>query len=171
MKTLHLLRHAKSSWKDADLDDHARPLSPRGRRNAKAMGRFLCARGIEFDRVRCSTARRAVETWRRVASKLPDPVDATFDDALYLADAGELLDLVCRESDSVASLLLVGHNPGLAELALALCREDHTPELRAIATKFPTGACVKIVFDCDSWRGVRPGAGRLSMLQFPRELG
>jgi phosphohistidine phosphatase len=170
MKTLHLLRHAKSSRTDDSLDDHARPLASRGRRNAKTMGRFLSGQEIELDRVRCSTARRAVQTWRRLAPAMPPAIEEILDEALYLANRDELLELVRRESDAVASLLLVGHNPGLAELALALCSDDPEPDLQRIAAKFPTGAYAAIALDCDAWRDVRPGCGRLLAFQVPRDL-
>lgn len=170
MKTLHLLRHAKSSWNDDRLGDHARPLAPRGRRNAKAMGRFLCEQKIVFDRVRCSNARRAVQTWRRVAARLPEEIEASIDEELYLADLDGLMELLHREDDAVASLLLVGHNPGLAELALALCCEDSAPDLQRIASKFPTGAYAAIALDSEFWRDARPGCGRLLRFQPPRDL-
>jgi phosphohistidine phosphatase len=170
MKTLHLLRHAKSSRDDELPDDHERPLAPRGRRNAKAIGRYLRDRAIGFDRVRCSSARRAVETWRRVASQMPAPAEEMLDDSLYLADTDALLQLVRDENDAVASLLLVGHNPGLADLALALCGDRRTPDLARIAAKFPTGAYACIGFDGERWSDVRPGSGRLLAFQIPRDL-
>ncbi len=170
MKTLHLLRHAKSSRKDDSLEDHARPLAPRGRRDAKAMGRFLAQQGIAPDRVRCSTARRAAQTWRRAASAMAGETDEVADESLYLADSDALLELVRREDDSVASLLLVGHNPGLAELAVVLCDDGPAAILERIASKFPTGAWAAIALDCDSWREIRPTCGRLLGFQAPREL-
>lgn len=171
MKTLHLLRHAKSSWDHDGLDDHARPLTPRGRRNARAMGDFLARAGVELDRVRCSTARRAVETWEGVASGFGGNVEKILDESLYLADPASLLDLVQREDASVSSLLLVGHNPGLGELAVALCGHGSRDALKRMGSKFPTGAWAGIRFDCEAWRDVRPQAGILLGFQVPRELG
>jgi phosphohistidine phosphatase len=134
------------------------------------MGRFLVERGVAFDRVRCSTARRAVDTWRRVSRAFDREVDEILEERLYLAGLEDLVGFVKNETNDVSSLLLVGHNPGFAELVLALCGDDPTGDLRRIERKLPTGAWVAIGFPVERWSDVERSRGRLLGFQVPREL-
>jgi phosphohistidine phosphatase len=133
---LYLLRHAKSSWDEPGLADHDRPLAPRGRRAAKAMGRYLREQGIEPDLVLCSSATRARQTLKRLGL-----ADARIEPDLYAADAATLR----RFIPETASVMLIGHNPGLQDLALSLVRSG--PRLVELAAKFPTGALATIELD------------------------
>lgn len=163
MRTLHLLRHGKSSW-DADVDDPERPLAPRGARAATLVGLYLAQERLVPDLVLCSSARRAVETWQRAAAQLPRAPRLRREDALYMAAPGELLARVHRVEDAVRSLLLVGHNPGLLDLATALAAPD-ADALRRIG-KFPTAALASFALARGGWRALEPG--RTSLVRFVR---
>jgi phosphohistidine phosphatase len=132
VRTLHLLRHAKSSWDDPSLADHDRPLAGRGRRDAKRIAEHIRRSGIEPELVLCSTAARTRETLALVEPALGSPA-VELEDDLYGASADELLARIRRVPDAVGSVLVIGHNPGLHELALALAPDGPFG-------KFPTGA-------------------------------
>lgn len=169
MPTLLLLRHAKSSWKDDELDDFDRPLNSRGRRAAPAMGEVLLERGLVPGRVLCSPAERTRETWALVAEILGADVPASYPDPLYLAEAGDILDVVRREGGRAERLLVVGHNPGLQDLAVALAA-DGDDELRArMAGKFPTAALAILSVEGD-WETVGEEPVRLVDFVRPKDL-
>ncbi len=137
MHMLHLLRHAKSSWKE-DVEDHQRRLNKRGRNTALVIGQHLPrAIGI-LDLALCSTAARARETLDLALAGYRPPPPCVFDDALYLADCAKLFDRLCLLSEDLVNVLVLGHNPGLHEFSLALA-DPHSPEFCALAEeKFPT---------------------------------
>lgn len=120
-RRLLVMRHAKSAWPEG-VADHDRPLGPRGLRDAPAAGRFLAENGGPPDLVLCSPARRARHTWELAAAELgsPVPTPTLHEPRLYGADGDELLDVLHGVPDEVATLLLVGHNPGLEDLVLLL---------------------------------------------------
>src|SRR5579864_6603655 len=120
VRTLLLLRHAKSSWSDPGLSDHERPLAPRGQQAAKRVARYVDSHGLHPELVLCSSARRARETLEVLRPALGAGAKVRFDDVLYVADADELLGRVLAVSDHVDSVMLVGHNPGLQDLAISL---------------------------------------------------
>jgi phosphohistidine phosphatase len=156
MKRLYVLRHAKSSWDDADLADHDRPLSGRGRRAADAIGRHLRAHGIEPELVLCSSAARTRETLARIG------LEGTIERELYGAGAGELLARLRDVPPGIQSVLVIGHNPGMHDLALALSGEP--------GDKYPTGALATIELDIGDWSAIAPGSGRMIGFVRPREL-
>lgn len=167
MKRLYLLRHAKSSWKDPGLADHDRPLAGRGRRAAKAVARHLRELGIEPELVMCSTARRARETLERL-----EPVLGTgavwVERELYGAGAGALLEQLRGVPDAVGSVLVIGHNPGLQRLALALARP--APAVEELEAKYPTAGLAALVFEGPSWRDLDRGSAELVGFVRPRDL-
>jgi phosphohistidine phosphatase len=168
MKTLHLLRHGKSSWDDPSLTDAERPLAPRGRHAVKAMRRHLADAGVSADLVLVSPARRAAETWTGVAPALPDAV-MRVEPSIYGADVAALLTLVHAVEDEYGSVLLIGHDPGFHELAVALSGAGDDHVLTALHTKFPTGSLASITFDGE-WPDVDRGRGRLVSFVRPRDL-
>ena len=153
MKRLYLLRHAKSSWTDAGLADHDRPLAPRGRRAAKAIGRHLHKQGIEPELVLCSSATRARETLERLGLQ-----GAEIEPELYGAGAVALLARLREVPTDVASVMLIGHNPGMQELALLLARAE--PHVRELEVKFPTAALATLAIR--GWRTLGAGTAELS---------
>jgi phosphohistidine phosphatase len=151
MRRLYLLRHAKSSWDDETLADHDRPLSARGRRAADAIGRYLREHGIEPELVLCSSSARTRETLARIG------LSGELERDLYGASASELLARLRALPPSLESVLLIGHNPGMHDLALALTGEPRD--------KYPTGALA--VIELDDWTA---RSGRMIDLIRPREL-
>ncbi|HUN47821.1 MAG TPA: histidine phosphatase family protein [Stellaceae bacterium] len=168
MKVLHLLRHAKSSRDDDSLADHDRPLSKRGRRDAQAIARHLHAAKLQPDLVLSSTALRTRETLAPIQAALK-PRRVVFDHDLYLAPPTTLLDHVRRLEESVTEVLMVGHNPGVHELALLLADRRSLPGLPPSTGKFPTGALASFRWD-GTWRRLGPGAASLTAYMAPREL-
>jgi phosphohistidine phosphatase len=159
-RTLLVLRHAKSDWPDG-VPDHERPLARRGRREAPLVGRWLREHGPAPDLVVCSTAVRARQTWELVAAELPPPPEVRLDKRMYEASAAELLSVVVETPDRVSTLLVVGHNPGLEELAHLLTAGQGDQEaLERMSVKFPTAALAVLAFD-GPWAGLRPSGARL----------
>jgi phosphohistidine phosphatase len=161
-RNLALMRHAKSSWDDPAQADHERPLNPRGRRAATRMGRYLRDEGIVPDLVLCSSARRARQTLELLS--LGPRVDVSIEEELYGAGAEAMLARLRRIGDAVSSVLLVGHNPGTQELALALTDED--PRV----VSFPTAALADLRLRSDTWADLGPGGATLHAFVMPRQL-
>lgn len=171
LRTLLILRHAKSSWNDHDLDDHDRPLSARGRRAAPVMGRWLAGQGLRPDRVLCSDAVRTRQTWSRVAPELDGQPEVVVDSELYLAGARTLLERIRATPDPVGTLLVIGHNPGLHDLALMLAGEAHRPRARArLEAKLPTAGLVVLKSDLPRWATLERGGCTLVDFVIPRSL-
>jgi len=163
---LHLLRHAKSSWKDESLADRDRPLAGRGRRAAAAMAEHFAAQGIVPGLVLCSTAVRTHQTYARL--ELGD-VPVRYEPGIYGASADDLLTLLRTVPDTVDTLLMIGHNPGLEDLALLLARPS--AERDDLALKFPTGALATLELDAGTrWSGLAPAGATLTAFVRPREL-
>ena len=161
---LYLLRHAKSSWDHPELADHDRPLAKRGRRATKALARYLREHEIAPELVLCSTARRARETLERIEPALGTP-SVRYESELYAASAGALLERLREVPDEVSSVMLIGHNPGIEELAHGLA--GPAPELGA---KFPTGALAMLTLTGARWRDLDRGGARLVGFVRPRDL-
>ena len=152
------------------LEDFDRPLNKRGRAAAKAMGRYLTEAGIQPSQVLCSSARRTRETLERLQEALETPVPVRFEKGLYLADAPSLLRRVKRLNDSLASVMLVGHNPGLERFALMLVNEEDEPLHRQLAAKFPTGGLAVLESGVERWAELQPACARLTAFVRAREL-
>ncbi len=170
MKTLYLLRHAKSSWKNSGLDDFDRPLNRRGRRTAAAMGHYLLEREIAPAQVLCSPSKRTRETLERVQRRLPMALPVRFEQGIYLAEAPSLLRRLHRLSESLASVMIIGHNPGLEMLARTLtCGGDEDAKGR-LARKFPTCALATVTAAIDSWHDLAPGGASLDAFVVAADL-
>jgi phosphohistidine phosphatase len=161
VRRLHLLRHAKSSWDDAGLADHERPLSARGRKAVVRIAEHVSAAGITPDLVLCSTAERTRQTLAGLVPVLPAGVEIRLEDGLYGAGAGEVLARVRELDDAIGAALLIGHNPTLHELALALTGRGDALE------RFPTGALATVAFRV-SWSGLAERGGELEAFWSPR---
>ena len=156
MKTLILLRHAKSE-RDSPHGDFERSLNKRGRADSERMGEEIHDLGLHFDLVLASPAQRVVETVKGVGRLSPQ-----FDERIYNASTGQLLDIVRSTDDKVGSLMLVGHNPGFERLAARLT--DNKVE------DFPTAALAEIELPIEHWRDVADGSGRLARFVRPKDL-
>ena len=170
MKSLYLFRHAKASPWTGGADDRARTLVQRGVRDARAMGSYLAQSGAAPEVVLCSSAARAVETWEAAAQEIRDAPPARIEDGLYEATAGDLLERLHEIDDSAKSVLVVGHNPALAELAERLAGAGDTALRAELSTKFPTAAIAGLTFDALSWRELARGTGTLTLLASPKAL-
>jgi phosphohistidine phosphatase len=164
---LWLLRHAKSSWDDAELPDHDRPLAPRGLRAGERMRAHLEREPIEAPLVLCSSARRARETLALVLPALGAPVQVSIEPGLYTFDDEVLLERLRAVPASVSAVLLVGHNPALQDLALRLA--DRGDRLDELALKFPTCALAGIELS-GSWNALAGPPGELSLFVVPAQL-
>lgn len=169
MRTLMLLRHAKSSWDQPGLDDFDRPLNARGEDAASRIGRYLKRKGQRPDLILCSTAARARATCERALAEIDD-VEVVHDDDLYLASSTRILEVLQQTAPEIATLALIGHNPGLEALALRLVGSGSERERQRMATKFPTGALAVIAFDCAGWDELGDGTGRLVSFVRPKDL-
>lgn len=168
-RILYLLRHAKSSWTDHRLDDHDRPLAKRGEDAVVRLRHHVAATGIAPDLVLCSSARRTTMTLEGIAPALPVKSTVLIEAGLYGAPSGDLLDRLHDVSDDVASVLMIGHNPGLEMLAPILIGDGEEDLRRRVAEKFPTGALATLAFDGD-WTELAPADATLAAFVVPREL-
>ncbi len=171
---LFVLRHAKAAWSDAE--DRERPLAERGRHDAPAAGRWLRdAAGRpgypRIDHVICSPARRTRETWELASAQLDSPPEADYDERVYEATTTALLTVVRGTPDDVRGLLLVGHNPGVHDLSLALAGETSNSEaLATLRRKFPTSSIAHFVVGTE-WTKVSAGGLALADFAIPRGDG
>ncbi len=168
MKTLTLLRHAKSTWDDPVARDFDRPLNKRGRRAAQTIGREMRAQSLVFDRVIASPAVRVRETVDEVVEGYGRSLDPEFNQRIYLAQTETLLEILRATPDSTQSLLIVGHNPGLERLAILLTSSG---SLRSeLEAKYPTATLAEVMLPVDRWQEVSEGLGELTRFIRPRDL-
>jgi phosphohistidine phosphatase len=167
VKTLVLLRHAKSAWDDPTRADIDRPLNERGVAAAATVGRHLRSMRAKFDCVLVSAARRAVETWTLVAAELDHPPPPTVERTLYLCGRRALLTRLRALPETVSSAILVAHNPDLHDLACDLAKDGEAKDLARLREHFPTGALVQLRFD-GTWGKL--AAARLESYTNPRQL-
>lgn len=168
-KRLILFRHAKSDW-PAGVDDHDRPLSGRGREAAPVIGVYLENDGLVPDLVLVSTARRAQETWARACRAIKRPPPAQNIGAVYEAAAETLLGLVRKTGPDVRTLMIVGHNPGLEDLAKRLMKDAGGEAGARLREKFPTAAVAVLSFDAGDWNDVAAGSGSLDRFVTPKSI-
>lgn len=166
MHTLYLLRHAKSSWVDPTLSDLQRPLAARGRRDAKRIAKHLRRLGDEPELVLCSPAMRTRETLELVRPAIGSST-IVLEDELYAASSDELLARIRLVPDPVASVMLIGHNPGLQQLALLLASSGD--ERERLEAKFPTAALATLAV-ATSWSRLAPTDATLTAYVVPKQL-
>lgn len=169
MRTVYLLRHAKSSWDDPSLPDIERPLAGRGQNAARRMGEYMRDNELIPDAVLCSSARRAVETWEGVRPAL-GPTKFHMAENLYMASPEIVLAWLRRLPADFSSVLVIGHNPTFEETARQLALEGHRKALARLHRKYPTAALAVIHFDVDDWRAVGWGGGHLDRFVRPKDL-
>ena len=161
MKTLFLVRHAKSSWNEPGLPDKDRPLNDRGKRDAPKMGERLAKRNVKPDLILSSPARRALKTAQIIAKRLDYRLeDILVDDRLYAAEADDLLHVIRELGDKPKSVMLVGHNPELTELAHRLSNK---------ITRMPTCAVAELMFDAKWWSSTGKDKPARVTLYTPRQ--
>lgn len=170
MRRLMLLRHAKSDWTAPGARDHDRPLNPRGRESAPRMGAYMARHALVPDLILASTAQRVGETLDLLLTAFAEAPRIVRDARLYEAEAEALLAIIKETSRAVHNLLLVGHNPGLAELASLLMASGDVEKRQQLIEKFPTAGLAVIDFALDDWGKLHPKAGRLDRFVVPRTL-
>jgi phosphohistidine phosphatase len=169
MHQLLLLRHAKSSWDDQGVADRERPLNRRGERAAAAIGQAMSERGLVPGLILASPARRSMQTLAALAP-FPGKTRIETKEPLYLARVPDLLEILRGVAESEAGVLVIGHNPGLHELAVTLIGEGKlTADAERLTQRFPTAALAEFAI-AGRWRDLGPGGGRLLRLLLPRDL-
>jgi len=170
---LLLLRHAKSDW-SKDADDHDRPLSERGRKAAPEMARYMRSKDYVPETVLCSTARRTQETLEILLAAWRKKPVIRYERGIYLVEWPALLASLKKAPAQDSPLLLVGHNPGIEQLAISLAHQANDPAERArlkrLTQKFPTAALAVLDFEIASWRFLKPGLGTLVDYVRPKDL-
>jgi phosphohistidine phosphatase len=164
MKTLFLIRHAKSSWKDCTIDDHERPLNQRGKDNTPIMANRLHQLGIKPDALFSSTAQRAASTAQVFAEHLDFPQPKiSYDPGLYLASAGMLQDFISKIKNCLNSVLIFGHNPGLT---LLVAQVWGLP-----INNIPTCGIVSLKFGSSTWEEASSQLPSGATFDFPKNIG
>lgn len=164
MTRLYLLRHAKARWAEPGVRDYDRPLHPSGDEDAEEMGREMQRSGFIPDLVLCSGAKRARDTWKAVARSI-EVNDVGYSDALYSSDAAGYLDII-REAKSDGSILIVGHNPMMEDLAIGLARDGNEQAMAAARRGFPACGLAILRFP-DSLSRIAPEDGFLEKFLKP----
>jgi phosphohistidine phosphatase len=167
-KRLFLLRHAKSSWADGFTEDFDRPLNKRGRKAAASLAKWLKTRDFEPDFVLCSAAARTRQTLDLIQESFKAHPEISIERRLYLAEA-DLLRARIGELGTPASVLLIGHNPGLEDLAQHLIPPAETAARARIEGKFPTCAFVALTFKAESWTRIGPANATLDAYRVPAD--
>jgi phosphohistidine phosphatase len=171
VKTILLLRHAKSSWDSAAQNDHDRPLNKRGERAAALMAVHLSKTGLRLDLILCSTAMRTRQTLAPLVKALDVPAPPiSLEKDLYLASEDALLGRLRALPEDVETVLLIGHNDGIGQLADALAARGPEPALSQLREKYPTGTLATLRFANGRWSDLHPGACELLAFVRPRDL-
>ena len=174
MKTIYLFRHAKSDWAEGGLKDHERPLSERGKKAAPQMAAYIKSKKYKPDIILCSTARRTVETYDALKDVLGTSIPVRFEDSIYLAEPNKLLERLTWLAEGVKSAMIIGHNPGVAQLAAQLTRSpsdaDEEKLQKRMREKFSTAALAVIKVPIKAWADLKEGQGRLADFMRPKDL-
>jgi phosphohistidine phosphatase len=171
MKILGLWRHAKSDWNDRSARDFDRPLNARGRKGAAIMGRHIAAQPIYWERIIASPAVRVAQTIELGSEAAKINPQVRWDRRIYLASSATLLDLLREQEGDPATILMVGHNPGLEDLIFDLVPDDGRSPLRDIVEeKYPTATFARLEMDIERWADLDEGRARLVELTRPRDL-
>ncbi len=170
MKSILLLRHAKSDWKDYTLADFDRPLSARGRKAAPRVAAWMRDHDLLPDRVLCSAARRTVETWEHMAPALGEGIRVLHRRALYHASTHAIVKQLVKQDDEANTIAVVGHNPGIAEFAYRYAVFGNQKKIERIRRKYPTGALAVLSFRIDTWADLPGASGTLEYYVRPKQL-
>jgi phosphohistidine phosphatase len=165
-KLVYLMRHAKSSRDDPQLDDHERPLNPRGLKAARRVAEHMRRNQIAPALVLCSSARRARDTMAPLQQVLGPGSKIKVEDGLYAVDAAQLLKRLRRVSDSVPSVMIIGHNPSIQDLAVQLIGDRDTSQ--ELTSKFPTAALATLSVGRPHWRELSAGDAELVAFLTPK---
>jgi phosphohistidine phosphatase len=170
MRRLLLLRHAKSDWTGVGLKDHDRRLASRGRDAAPRVGAYMAHHGLIPDLVLVSTATRARDTWGLVAEAFRRSPPVAYEERLYETGPKAIVQVIQSTKPDVHVLLVVGHNPGLRDLAEFLIASGDLDARQRLLEKFPTAGLAVIDFPINDWAKLHPKSGRLDRFVAPRQL-
>lgn len=166
MKRLILIRHAKSSWSNAETADRDRPLNLRGQQAAESVGAWLTQEGLQPDQVLSSSATRCRQTWQGISVSLKADVPVNFEAGLYLAGPMEMLAHLHKATGQ--TVMMLGHMPGIGDFARSLRRDP--PPAHEMFQKYPTGAVTVLDFRIDDWREAQLGTAVFVRYMTPKEL-
>ena len=155
MLHLYVMRHSKSSWSDPSLDDFDRPLSKRGKNNAKLICEFFIKKNYKFDYVLVSSANRTKKTLSILLKKIATPRKIFSSKKLYLANEDRIIELIKKIPKKYKSILLINHEPTVRNLAKALTKNQNNNHFKLLNYKFPTSAFAKINFDLIEWKEIK----------------
>jgi phosphohistidine phosphatase len=167
MRRLLLLRHAKAERSQPGGRDHARVLTDRGRADAKTLGAYLARHDFIPDRALVSTSGRTRETWALLAAAFAKAPPASFEERIYDASPQTILQAIKDTAPDTGTLLVIGHNPGLQELAAMLIASGDIEARERLGREFPTSALATIGFAAETWGGVHAHGGRLEHFVTP----
>lgn len=163
MKTLYLLRHAKSSWKQPEIPDFERPLNRRGKKDAPLMGKILKEKNLNLDLIISSPAKRAKKTAKKIAKQIAYKKEKiVLNQEIYEANISEIFDVLQQTDHNVNSLMLVGHNPTFTDVANLLLKNTKIENI-------PTSGVVAIHFDCQKWSEIEEIKGNLIFFEYPKK--
>lgn len=170
MKRLYFMRHAKAH-RDSMLGDHELPLNPRGRSACILLAAHIKENNIQPDLILASTAARAQETLKNILPAMGNNTQTESRKNLYLASAGELFKAINAVDDSVDSLMIIAHNPGIHQICMMLVDYQNSSEkLRNVMVNMPTAGLASFSINTDSWKNVEPESGRLEDFISPEDL-
>lgn len=170
MRRLLLLRHSTADRAEPGESDQNRPLAADGRADAAAMGSYLAGHSFGFDRALVSPSIRTRDTWRQLAAALHAPPEPVFDERLYNASAQTLMTVLKQQPEGARTVLLIGHNPGLHELATMLVATGDIDVREQMRENFPTSGLAIIDFALDNWGKLHPRSGRLERFVSPKSI-
>lgn len=171
MKSLLLLRHAKSGWGDSEQRDFDRSLNERGRITADAVGAYLATNTLVPDAILCSPAVRTKETWKHIQSQTKWALVPHLIKDIYMASAEQLLQIIHALHEPFSCTMLIGHNPGFEDLCLSLVGKGDRKLRASLEEKFPTASLAHIEFEADTWADISAKSGKLVRFVRPRDLG
>lgn len=169
-KTLYILRHAKAEIGSPNQEDKSRKLVERGEHAAQIVGAYLFRQGIKPNKIICSDAQRTRQTWAQIESIYTSPQNIDYASKLYLASASEMLSLLTPLPDAVSSVMMIGHNPGVHQLALKLAKKGDEDLIDTMNLKFPTCALAVIALGDIAWDDVMHAQGTLIDFVTPKML-
>jgi phosphohistidine phosphatase len=170
-KTLTLLRHAKAEAGASGQEDKARGLTERGVRGTEIIGKYLSEKGLQPDKVLCSSSIRTTETFLKVERAINRPLPVEYSDKLYLASAAEMLNLIATVPGTVQHLMVVAHNPGIHELCIKLAKEGDEQLIEKMTVKFPTCAVATFTCHAPDWGTLKVARCKLVDFVSPKMLG
>jgi len=170
MLELYVMRHAKSSWDNLDLPDHDRPLSTRGKRNAKKICEFFVKKKIEFDLIIVSSSKRTKKTLKILKRKIKKPKKIIISKKLYLVNENKILLKLKKIKNNYKKVLLINHEPAVTSLVNYLVKNTDNSLFKLMNYKFPTSTFAKIIFDLDKWSLINSKTGVLKNFVRPKDI-